>query len=1103
MGAIMTRKTRLPVHWARAMRPAVVLLLTAIAAADNAHAQDANWKQTPNTGSLTEATNWDGGAQPGNTGFFDVSNVRNLTLGTNMSVGGLALTVNARDYTLDNSALLSLTGSGLTINGGSLTITNAPLSGIAFYNSSSAGDATIINTGLSQILFFKSATGGNARLVGSATGSIDFSGSTGPLGNKKLGAGSIEGDGMFFLGDNEVTVGGNNRSTTVSGLISDCVGIGPINCTHIAGNPTGGVLVKTGTGTMTLTGINTYTGGTTFAGGTVSVSSESNLGDLGGALTFNSGILQITGTTFNSTTRTINWGANGGGFDIADAAGRFTISGTNGLPSAPATSVLTGNGGLIKRGAGTLVIDSQASYLGITDIQAGTLQVGTGPYAALSQDSRHNIAAGATLDLNGSTAQAIGSLTGAGTVTTTGTGPSILFMGLDNTSATFAGSIKDGVSGTIQLFVESPGTTTFTGANTYSGGTVICDCATLQIGNGGTTGSIIGNVENGGRLIFNRSNTTTFAGIIEDGGSAGTLIQAGTGNTILTGLNIYTGPTRVEAGTLSVNGSIASSSLTTVTSGGTLGGTGTVGDVRINAGGALAPGNSIGTLTVQGNLIFTTAARYMIEVDPAGSDLTKVTGHATLGGATVNASFAPGSYITKQYTILNAAGGLTGKFGSQVNTNLPTNFVSSLSYDASNVFLDLTLNYVPPGPTPGPNYTPLNTNQTNVANALIGYFDRNGGIPLVFGALSPTGLSQVSGETGTGLQQTSMQAMNLFLGLITDPTIAGRAGFSPAPVGAIADDALAYAPRSASRNAAERDAYGLMTNAAPRAPVFDPRWNVWAAGFGGTQTTDGNIALGSNSTTSRAYGFAVGADYLLAPQTIAGFALSGGGTTFSVANAGSGSSDMFQAGAYLRHTAGSAYVSAAAAYGWQDVTTDRTVTAAGFDRLRARFQANAFSGRIELGNRFVAPWTVGIGLTPYAAVQVTALDLPAYAESLVAGAGTFALGYAAKTVIAPRTELGLRSDKAFALDGALLTLRGRAAWAHDTSIDRNLQATFQALPGASFIVNGAAAARNAALTSASAELAWTNGLSLAATFEGEFSDTTRSYAGKGVVRYAW
>lgn len=59
------------------------------------------------------------------------------------------------------------------------------------------------------------------------------------------------------------------------------------------------------------------------------------------------------------------------------------------------------------------------------------------------------------------------------------------------------------------------------------------------------------------------------------------------------------------------------------------------------------------------------------------------------------------------------------------------------------------------------------------------------------------------------------------------------------------------------------------------------------------------------------------------------------------------------------------------------------------------------------------------------------------------------------------------------------------------------------LPGASFVVGGARPARDAALTTATAELTWGNGVSIAATFEGEFSDVTRSYAGKGVARYRW
>lgn len=85
----------------------------------------------------------------------------------------------------------------------------------------------------------------------------------------------------------------------------------------------------------------------------------------------------------------------------------------------------------------------------------------------------------------------------------------------------------------------------------------------------------------------------------------------------------------------------------------------------------------------------------------------------------------------------------------------------------------------------------------------------------------------------------------------------------------------------------------------------------------------------------------------------------------------------------------------------------------------------------------------------------------------------------------------------------ILTLGGRLAWAHDFNPSRNIGATFQALPGASFVVDGAAQASDSALFTASAEKKWLNGWSAAATFEGEFSDVTNSYAGKGVVRYSW
>ena len=157
-------------------------------------------------------------------------------------------------------------------------------------------------------------------------------------------------------------------------------------------------------------------------------------------------------------------------------------------------------------------------------------------------------------------------------------------------------------------------------------------------------------------------------------------------------------------------------------------------------------------------------------------------------------------------------------------------------------------------------------------------------------------------------------------------------------------------------------------------------------------------------------------------------------------------------------------------------------------------------GDFEGGYRLVSQ---GIGFTPYVAGQFVTFQLPSYAEGVISGANTFALAYGAKDVTASRSELGLRTDKSFALNDGIFTLRGRAAWAHNFNTDRSVLATFQTLPGASFVTSGAGQAADAALATASAEMKWLNGFSLAATFEGEFSGVTKSYAGKGVARYGW
>jgi fibronectin-binding autotransporter adhesin len=1002
--------------------------------------------------------------------------------------------------------------------------------------------SVVFGAGTGKIVFNHTDTGYVFGADVSGTGSIRTeAGTTIFTGTSTYSGGTTIAGGTLQLGNGGIAgsiTGDVTDNTTLAFNRSNAYGFGGI----ISGS---GAVQQNGAGTTTLSAANTYGGGTFFNAGTLSVAANTNLGAGAGALNFSGGVLQVTGTAFTSTARTINGGVNGGGFDIADANNAFTVN-----------QAIGSGGALSKLGAGSLVLTAANLYVGGTTIAAGTLQLGNG----------------------GTTGSITGDVTNNG----------ILAFNRAN-AYQFDGTISG--NGIVQQ--NRAGVTTLTAANTYRGGTMIL-AGTLQLGDGGTSGSIIGNVLDNATFAVNRSDTYSFAGQIS---GSGAFEQLGTGTTILTNantyaggttiasgtlrvennaalgsgavtttgsvldyasgialanpiqinsthtqlqvlagtatqgdvisefngprplekigagslvpaaINSYTGPTTVSGGTLDVPGSIASSSLISVGANAMLSGTGVVGSTTIANGGAFRPGNGTpgSSMTVSGNLALQSGALYLVQVNATASSFANVSGGATLGG-TVSASYGNSGNLAKRYTILSAAGGIGGTFGSLANTNLPPNFTTSLSYDTTHAYLNLSLNFTPPGAGAG-----LTGNQQSVGNALTGSFNANGGIPIAFGALSPAGLTQLSGEAATGTQQTTFQAMNLFMGVLLDPWLDGRDGNDlQGSASAFANDNDAGTGNASTssagkvRSRSESEAYAAIYAKAPqRLATFEQRWSVWTAGFGGSQTTYGNATLGSNAATSRVYGTVVGADYRLAPDTLAGFALAGGGTGFSIANAlGRGSSDVFQAAAFIRHTHGAAYLSGALAYGWQDITTDRTVTIAGIDRLNARFKANAFSGRVEAGYRLVTPWT-GIGLTPYAAGQFTTLDLPAYAEQALSSSNTFALAYGAKAVTASRSEFGLRSDKSFAMQDAIFTLRGRFGWAHDFNPDRNIAATFQTLPGASFVVNGATPAHDAALTTASAEMKWLNGFSLAASFEGEFSSVTKSYAGKGIARYNW
>jgi T5SS/PEP-CTERM-associated repeat protein len=1030
-----------------------------------------------------------------------------LTVQSGGTLNSAAGTIAGQAGSLGSSVTVTGTGSTWNLGGGGLTVGQGDSGSLSVL----AGGAVIL-TGAGEVDIGQTTgingtgtvTVDNARL--SANGSFFTVGALGNPGSTMTvqNGGTVTGDGL--------NIGGGGFATNATGIVT-VTGAGSLldMARDVSGNVDTSSFISVDN-PVSMTGLVIKAGGQVIDG-------AGSVGDASPNGTVNTVTVDGAGSKWTNLSRLTVGFFNFGTIGPDGSTGVVNITGGGQVSASSITvGVLPDGGGsnidtISVSGAGSTL--QSASRLAVGLFGTGVLNVSagavvsdaTGVIGFGSATPGNLMLSGVPIDGNNVGANSVG------TVTVTGPGSAwnnttSLTVG-DNTP-TSSGSITGGGGGTVTatLTVADGGVVSVNGG----AGTIM-----VAVGTGATGTINIGAAAGGaavapgtisaaeilfgagtGSIVFNHTSTNySFGASIQGAGS----VDVESGTTVLTAISTYTGPTTVNGGTLAVDGSIANSNVT-VNAGATLGGNGTVGNTVVD-GGTLAPGSvagsAFGPLTVQGNLSFTAASTYMIQVTPTNAGRTNVTGTATLGSATVDAIFAPGAYVSKQYTIVNATGAVSGTFGALVNTNLSSSVSASLSYDAHDAFLNLTLNFSIPGG--------LNGNQQAVGNALTNFFNATGSIPLVFTALTPAGLTQASGELATASQQTTFDAMNLFMSLLTDPFMDrsgnGANGASATPFAEEIDAANAYAAKDPTRSKKERDAYAAIYRKAPVAAPFVPSWSVWAAGYGGSQTTSGNAVLGSNDATSRIFGTAVGADYRFSPFTIAGFALAGGGTNFSVNNLGSGRSDLFQAGAYVRHTEGAAYITAALAYGWQDITTDRTVTIAGIDHLRAEFNANAWSGRVEGGYRFVAPLIGGVGITPYAAGQSTTFDLPSYAEQAIVGANTFALAYNSRDVTDTRSELGIRTDKSWAMPDSIFTLRGRFAWAHDFDPDRAIGATFQTLPGASFVVNGAMQAHDSALTTASAEWKWINGWSAAATFEGEFSDVTRSYAGKGVARYQW
>jgi uncharacterized protein with beta-barrel porin domain len=359
------------------------------------------------------------------------------------------------------------------------------------------------------------------------------------------------------------------------------------------------------------------------------------------------------------------------------------------------------------------------------------------------------------------------------------------------------------------------------------------------------------------------------------------------------------------------------------------------------------------------------------------------------------------------------------------------------------------------------------------------------------GTLVSTVLPQLSGQVATGVAPAGVAAMNSFMSLMTNPF----AGFAPG-------NPLQPAPPLVYK-ASISNALGTEATPDPR------RWGVWAAGYGGAYNISGNSSAGIPNDSGSGGGAAMGFDYRLTPYTTAGLAVAIGDMSYALSgNLGSGRENIFQSAAYSMTRVNAAYVATVLAFGLDRASTDRTVTVFGTDNLTADFSAYDFAGRIEGGYRFAVPSVYALpafGITPYAAFQAQAFLMPSYSEGAASGASTFALAYDAQTTTIYQTELGAWLDKTIPLgNDASLSLWERTAWVYDYWSSANLTAAFQALPGSStFTVFGATPAGDSVLAAAGAAIFFRNGISLAANFTADLSQSWQSYSGTAWLRYSF
>jgi outer membrane autotransporter protein len=535
--------------------------------------------------------------------------------------------------------------------------------------------------------------------------------------------------------------------------------------------------------------------------------------------------------------------------------------------------------------------------------------------------------------------------------------------------------------------------------------------------------------------------------------AGGTFTKRGPGALNLTANNTLSGATTVEEGTLKVNGSLASSVIT-VASAARLGGSGTIGGVVVQGGATAAPGNSIGTLHVAGDITFDEGSIYEVEVNSAGdSDLIKASGAVTINGGEVKVLAETGNYAdATTYTILTADDPRTGEFAS-VTSNLA--FLDpTLTYDPNSVYLTMTRNdtsFESTGRTRNQRDVGTGIESLGRGNAL---FDA---ILSMSQTQAQSAFDQASGEIHASTR-TALLEDSRFLRDATIDRLRSAAG----SVGASRADVMAYAD-----------------GASTLAPATTDRLALWTHGFGAWGAWDScdNAAKLDRSTAGLFAGVDMAAFEHGRIGAIAGYSSS---DIEAKDRRSSSTSDNYMLGVYGSTVLNEFNLRAGAAHTWHSIDTTRTVNFPGInDTLKSATDATSTQLFAELSY----PMQVSnIGFEHFANLAYVKVQTDGSSEQ----GGSSALTSNGASTNMSFSTFGLRAaSNSINIGKFSTTLKGTLGWRHGFGDD--VPETALAFAGSdAFTIASTAIARNTAIVDAGVEFSLTEGGSISVSYGGQF-----------------